>query len=170
MEDIERNLKHTARRDGPSPAMLAKSGTEHAIQTAFFAWAAIAAQEQPLYSLLYAIPNGGQRSKSQAATLKAEGVKSGVPDVHFPVARGGYFGLYIEFKKPAYSTRKVGGMSDAQVAFARKLTAQGFLVIVCYGWQDAASRITSYINLTESYQPIKRFEKPLLFADCMPYC
>ena len=33
------------------------------------------------YNLIFAIPNGGQRHKAVAAKLKAEGVKSGVPDL-----------------------------------------------------------------------------------------
>ena len=45
--------------------------------------------------LIYAIPNGGQRNVIVASKMKAEGVLSGVPDLHIPIAKKGYNGLYI---------------------------------------------------------------------------
>ncbi|MBC3486703.1 VRR-NUC domain-containing protein [Pseudomonas sp. SWRI50] len=55
------------------------------------------------YKLIYHVPNGGHRIKAVAAKLKGQGVKAGVPDLVLPMARGGYFGLYIEFKaKPPF--------------------------------------------------------------------
>ena len=37
---------------------------------------------------VFHIPNGGSRHKAEAARLKAQGVKAGVPDLCIPVARG----------------------------------------------------------------------------------
>lgn len=39
--------------------------------------------------------NGGQRNGIVAAKLEAEGVLSSVPDLHIPIAKKGYNGLYI---------------------------------------------------------------------------
>ena len=71
---------------------------EHRIQQAYFTWAMYARVEYPDLELLYAIPNGGARNVQTGARLKAEGVRRGVPDMHLPVARGEFIGLWLEFK------------------------------------------------------------------------
>jgi len=63
---------------------------EHNEQVAVFAWARWAEAQYPELALLFAVPNGGARNKVTAARLKAEGVKRGVLDIWFPVARGGW--------------------------------------------------------------------------------
>ena len=65
----------------------------------------------------WAVPNGGKRSKSEAGRLKAEGVKSGVPDLCL-IYDGMYYGL--EVKKPATSTPK-GYLSKNQKILADKI-------------------------------------------------
>lgn len=47
---------------------------------------------------IYAIPNGGKRSKIEASIMKAEGVRAGIPDLHLPVRSGGCLTLYLELK------------------------------------------------------------------------
>ena len=49
---------------------------------------------------------GGKRDAKTATILKRQGVKAGVPDLHLPVARGGYHGLYIELKVGDNTTTK----------------------------------------------------------------
>jgi len=67
-------------------------------QIALFQWVSYQLKRYPELELLYHIPNGGHRYATTAKRLKAEGVKAGVPDLCLPVARGGYYGLYIEMK------------------------------------------------------------------------
>lgn len=50
--------------------------------------------------LIYAIPNGGLRSKAEAAIMSGEGVLAAMPDLHIPVSNGKFLTLYIEMKKP----------------------------------------------------------------------
>lgn len=113
-----------------TPATLAKSGTEHAHQTALFAYAAVAylhgfdvadewsktgklpkrdpdaPPKVPALEWFHAIPNGGSRGdddksrKIRGAQLKAEGVRQGVADTFLPWPNAGWHGLYIEMKKP----------------------------------------------------------------------
>jgi hypothetical protein len=90
--------------------------------------------------MLYAVPNGGKRDKATAAKLKAEGVKAGVPDVFLPVARGGYHGFYIEMKVGKNKT------SPEQNAWLEALKAEGYLVDVSYGWEEAAHKIARYLG------------------------
>jgi len=94
--------------------------------------------------LIYHVPNGGHRVKAVAAKLKAQGVRAGVPDLVLPMARGGYFGLYIEFKaKPPYDAE----VSANQQAFINKLNGQGYLAVVCRGHIDAFEAIRAYLLL-----------------------
>lgn len=118
--------------------LLPTEGTE---QATLFSWAKMVSHKRPELRLLYHIPNGGHRSKSEAARFKAEGVKPGVPDLCLPVARGPYHGLYIELKR-----QKGGKVSDAQKEWIAALTTQGYLAEVCYGWKDAAALIEDYLD------------------------
>jgi len=53
----------------------------------------------PQYAkLMFAVPNGGGRSKVEAGIMKAEGVLAGVSDVLLLLANEDYHGLCIEFK------------------------------------------------------------------------
>ena len=61
-------------------------------------WAAWNENRYPELKWLQHIPNGGSRNKAEAVKLKSMGVKSGVPDLHLPYAKGVYIGLYIEMK------------------------------------------------------------------------
>ena len=92
--------------------------------------------------LIYHVPNGGHRHVLVAMKLKEQGVKAGVPDLVLPMARGGYFGLYIEFKAKAPYDAAV---SPAQDAYLRALTDQGYLAIVCRGHVDAIEAIRAYL-------------------------
>ena len=96
------------------------------------------------YSLIYHVPNGGHRVKAVAVKLKGQGVKAGVPALVLPMARGGYFGLYIEFKaKPPFDAP----VSANQDAFLQRLTSQGYLAIVCRGSIEAIEMIRAYLLL-----------------------
>ena len=48
--------------------------------------------------LLFAVPNGGARSRTEAAIMKAEGVTAGVTDLILLLGRGGFNALCIEMK------------------------------------------------------------------------
>lgn len=106
-----------------------------------FKWAEMSSGKHPELSLMFHIPNGGQRKKSEAARLKAEGVKSGVPDIMLPVARGGYHGLFVEMKR-----QKGGRLEDAQRDWLDRLSGQGYKAVVCKGWAAAANEITDYLE------------------------
>lgn len=110
-------------------------------QEALFGWARLMRGKYPELDLLYHIPNGGSRNRIEAANLKRQGVKAGVPDLCLPVARGRYHGLYIEMK---YGKNKT---SDKQNKWLDALSKQGYAVAVCYGWESAQRVITNYLNI-----------------------
>lgn len=91
--------------------------------------------------MLYHIPNGGSRGKAEAGRFKAEGVKSGVPDICLPVARGEYHGLYIELKR-----RQGGRLSVNQRIWIDELRRQGYCATVCNGWEEAVAVIVAYLE------------------------
>src|SRR5690554_620263 len=74
-------------------------------QAWLFQWARRNEKEIPELARLFAIPNGGHRSKRTAALLKLTGVKRGVPDIFLPLPRNGYHGLWIELKSMSKSAR-----------------------------------------------------------------
>lgn len=76
---------------------------------------------------VFAVPNGGKRSKIAAMKLKAEGVRSGVPDLFIPSLK-----LFIEMKKP------VGGtVSKNQKEWLSYLSRIGYSAEVANGFEEA---------------------------------
>jgi hypothetical protein len=128
--------------------------SEHQEQVALFKWAEYAVGRWPVLELLYAIPNGGLRPARQrtdrrgrrvrysveAQKLRAEGVKSGVPDICLPVASGPFHGLYIELKT------RTGSPSEVQRRWVAALTRQGYRAEVCRGWEQARTVIEDYLG------------------------
>ena len=115
------------------------ASSEHDEQKALMDWAALHMGRYPELALLFAIPNGGKRDAATAVRLQAEGVKPGVPDVCLPIARQGWHGLFIELK---WGRNKP---SEYQLDWLERLTAQGYLAIVCWGWQEAVEAVKEYL-------------------------
>ena len=115
---------------------------EHLEQRALFRWAAMHEARLPELGLLFAVPNGRKRTAAEAGKLKAEGVKSGVPDVWLPVPRQGYHGLVIEMKAPG----KLANTSEAQDRWIERLQDQGWCVGVCDRWQHAWNLLARYLG------------------------
>lgn len=61
-------------------------------QILLFDWACAQSGKYPELELLHHIPNGGKRNAREGARFKRMGVKAGVPDIAFPIPRGGYHG------------------------------------------------------------------------------
>ena len=110
-------------------------------QQTLVAWAKRHEEEWPELRLLYHIPNEGKRKRITGARMKAEGLKSGVPDICLPVARGGHHGLYIELKR-----RKDSKVTKEQLEWIADLVAQGYVAAVCRGCDEAISLITRYLT------------------------
>jgi len=110
--------------------------SEHYEQATFVAWFR---QTYPSVRI-FAIPNGGSRSRTQGAKLKLEGVSPGVPDLFIPA-----WMLWIEMK------RSVGGrLSAEQKDWIDYLQSVGHCAIVCAGCGDAQEKV-------------RRFEKESIF-------
>lgn len=90
--------------------------------------------------LLFAIPNGGQRNAIVGAKLKATGVKKGVPDLLLPIPNKTHHGLFIELKRV-----KGGNVSPEQKTWLAKLSEQGYMAVVCKGFDEAKKVIEQYL-------------------------
>lgn len=97
-------------------------------------------QRYPELKLLYHIPNERKCSPQEGARLKRMGVKKGVPDLCLPSPKGRYHGLYIELKS------ELGRPTESQKWWQSELTEQGYLSLICYGWQMATDCLTRYLE------------------------
>lgn len=104
------------------------------------AWAEAMRPKFPELAYLYACPNGGKRHVVTAMELKREGVKSGVPDLFFPVRKSFASGLYVEMK------RKGGRVSEDQERWVLFLRSQGFRVVVCWSADEAIREVETYLS------------------------
>lgn len=118
-----------------------KKRSESTEQQLVISWARLQEHVHPELALLYHIPNGGSRNRLEAANLKRQGVKAGVPDLCLPVARGDKHGLYIEMKFGSNRT------TDLQDAWLYKLKNQGYECAVCYGADAAITVIERYLGM-----------------------
>lgn len=94
-----------------------------------------------VYDHLYAIPNGGHRSKKTAAAMEAEGLKRGYPDMGLELPAGVYHGMRIEQK---HGKRKP---SEDQVAWMRRLSGLGFYVLLSFSPDETIKTIKRYVAL-----------------------
>lgn len=122
-------------------------------QVALFQKAEAYEHRHPELALLFAVPNGGQRNKIVAARMKAEGVKPGVPDIAWPIARGGYHALFIEMKRMKPRRTKTKGLqmdrtkpTPEQRRWMDGLTAAGNLCVICWSAEEAWQAITEYLD------------------------
>ncbi len=134
--------------------------SEHTEQVALFQWAKVMEPRHPQLALMFAIPNGGKRKSGWWE--KAEGLKSGVPDIFLAVPRfpddiqsilyfdgastmrisdDMRFGLFIEMK---YGKNKP---SKAQKEWHEALIDEGYAVEVCYSFEEAKQAIIGYLGL-----------------------
>lgn len=139
---------------GPGSPLLTKRGAkrylgpdEHQIQAAYITAIMLKLNVIPDLDTLHAIPNSVGASKGTQGRRKAEGVVRGMPDTHWPVARGPFIGLWIEFKQPG---KYPNAEQRAKIA---RLKEQGHCVVVCDEVQHA-------VDVTLRYDEISRLDEP----------
>lgn len=122
----------------------ARRRSEATEQEALITWCRIFENRYPELKMIYHIPNGGSRNRLEAANLKRQGVKAGVPDLCLPVPKDGYHGLYIEMK---YGKNKTTGNQEE---WLESLRQYGYKTEVCYGADEARETIKQYIGWRET--------------------
>lgn len=87
-------------------------------------------------ALVFHIPNGGARSKTEAAILKGLGVLPGIPDVAIIPAGG--IARFIEVKAPK------GRVSEAQSTLHAQMASLGIPYAVVRSMDDVEGALTAW--------------------------
>lgn len=120
---------------------------ESTIQRVCVAWFRL---QYPAHAaVLFAVPNGGGRSRVEAAIMKGEGVTPGVADLILLEPRGGYASLCIEMKKDAKEKQ-----SPAQKAWQKEAESFGNKYVTCHGFEEFQAAVRAYFALEPGYKPI----------------
>lgn len=114
---------------------------EHTEQVSLIQWTKLSIKQRPELCMLFAVPNGGARSKATAGKLKAEGVQAGVPDLICLSPVYPFHGLAIEMKRQRGSTT-----SPEQKDWLSRLKERGYHTAVCKGWLEAKAVIENYLD------------------------
>lgn len=145
---LDRELRTAGARPALAPVPVKKpkpaKRSEHDEQALVIARAEALAPSVPELRMLFAVPNGGARSKATAGKLKKEGVKAGVSDLFLSVARDGYHGLYVEMKAQG------GRVSPEQRAWIEAAREHGYRAEVCVGADAAWAVICEYLGIEQT--------------------
>lgn len=138
--------------------------SEHQEQAFLMQWCDLHRNKYIGIDKIFAIPNGAKvafkkvgRGKSfspEGQKLNREGRKKGVPDLCLPVARGGYFGLYLEMKS------ETGEVSDDQKLYLDWLNAYGYLGVAAWGADDAVKILEWYYTLPRTFPSVPVVQIP----------
>lgn len=101
--------------------------------------------------LIFAIPNGGLRTKSEAARLKWTGVLAGVPDLMVLDRGSAYF---LEVKT------KTGRLSPDQIEVFDRLTALGIPCAIVRGIEDVRNAFRAWGIATRESQDRGQYSRP----------
>ena len=92
-----------------------------------------------LGNLVYAVPNGQQRSASQAAVLKSEGLTRGVSDICLDLPNSTFHAMRIEMKT------KKGTTTFEQDEYAMRCTAVGIYYCVVRSFEEFQKEVNEYL-------------------------
>ena len=91
--------------------------------------------------LLHHSPNGGKRSKKEAARFKAMGTRAGFPDFWLGIPVNGCPYLCVELK----TLNKGSGHSENQRDYERLVTAMGARYVVVRTLQEFINAVNDYL-------------------------
>ena len=96
--------------------------------------------------LLFAIPNGGIRTKKSGAMRKYEGAIAGVADLILLFPRSGKSSLCIEMKTPHVKGKRAGTQSDEQKEWQALVEKYGSVYVVCHGLIEFINSVCYYLK------------------------
>lgn len=117
---------------------------ESALQKTCVTWFRAQYPEHAL--MLFAVPNGGGRSRIESAIMKGEGVTAGVADLILLEARGGYGSLCIEMK----IRDKASKQRQSQKAWQASAERAGNRYVVIRSFEAFRAVVTEYMGLPAS--------------------
>lgn len=99
-------------------------------------------QYPTIANLLFAVPNGGARSRTEAAIMKGEGVTAGVADLLLLIARGGFGSLAIEMK----DDRKSSKQRPSQIQWQQSAERAGNKYEIVRTFEDFQNVVNAYLS------------------------
>lgn len=114
---------------------------EHQLQARCIRWFRLTHPD--MVHNLFAVPNGGYRTKTTAALLKAEGQLSGVSDLILLKRKGKCGALLLEAKI------KGNYQSDTQRQWQKLIEADGYTYKVFHTLEEFISIVEDYLNLPD---------------------
>lgn len=124
----------------PTPDLLLEVDNEYKMQLKVFEAFERMALVEPLYKMIFPVPNGQYRTGQRMEA----GVKSGVPDFVVAVPRFPYHGAYIELKV------KRNTPSPDQERWMEALTAQGYYCqVISDSVEKVVNTVVWYLSLGE---------------------
>lgn len=132
-----------------------RNNEEHQIQVGVFQWIDLQKEIYPALKNAFAIPNGGSRNKLEAANLKREGVRAGVPDICLAFPSNGFHGLFIEHKakkgklsKDKVIKKKHGSrIREGQETWFKRLSGCGYRCEVSRSIDQSILIIKGYLGI-----------------------
>ncbi len=95
-----------------------------------------------LSRVLFAVPNGGKRLKTEASIMFGEGVVSGVSDLILLVPNKTYHALCIELKWGD------GKQTDNQRIWQEAVEGLGYKYVICRTFDEFYSEVNGYLSDT----------------------
>ncbi|MFS8171033.1 VRR-NUC domain-containing protein [Vreelandella titanicae] len=96
-----------------------------------------------LFDATFHMPNGGHCNKKTASDFKRQGVKAGVSDLPIRQARGGWLGLYLEFKA---TPPKDAPLADSQFKWLEDSEYEGYCAVLALGFEEAKAVLREYAS------------------------
>ena len=91
-------------------------------------------------AIMFAIPNGGYRSKIEASIMSGEGVLKGVADLFIMYPSGQHHGCFVEIKS------EKGKQTDFQIIFEVNAKSFGHHYAVCRSVEEFMNVVEKYLN------------------------
>jgi hypothetical protein len=114
-----------------------KRSPEHVLQATCIQW--FRANYPTMAPLLFAVPNGAKRTRTEAAIKKSEGMSAGVSDLILLVNNGIYGSLCIEMKAGSSQSRE-------QKRFQAYADAAGQKYVIVRSLQEFADTVDTYLS------------------------
>ena len=102
--------------------------------------------------LLFSVPNGGQRSATEASIMRAEGIVPGVSDLILMMPVGGYHAICIEMKRITYlwengkEKARKGRQSKDQKKWQKLVNEQGYGYFIIYTREQFEELIEGFLG------------------------
>lgn len=127
--------------DTPKPPRRRPRPLEHGLQSRCVKWFRITHRD--MVHNLFAVPNGGYRTKTTAALMKEEGQLAGVADLILLKRKGSCGALLLEAKV------KGNYQSETQREWQKRIEADGYIYKIFHTLEEFVEIVNEYLALPD---------------------